>query len=178
MRYNVRTQQARKDFARVIPRSSHSLVQDTNGDILIIGGYGQTERGEDPLYLKEVERVNERTGRVEREASSHWGGSNIALQCGELVVKACDEGVEVFSSRIRQWVIAEIRMRGKAEYSHCKNSGYATLREGEFLVFGGYRNDNGGDLYPSDECSYWRVQGNSQRFMVTISNLKCRLPDA
>ena len=54
MRYNVRTQQVKKDFARVIPRSSHSLCQDINGDILILGGYGQSDRLDDPVFIKEV----------------------------------------------------------------------------------------------------------------------------
>ena len=41
MRYNIRTEVTKKDFAKVIPRSSHSLCQDKNGDVYILGGYGQ-----------------------------------------------------------------------------------------------------------------------------------------
>lgn len=65
MRYNIKTQVTKKDFAKVIPRSSHTLCQDKNGDIFILGGYGQSEREDESLYLTSVERVNERTGKVE-----------------------------------------------------------------------------------------------------------------
>lgn len=64
MRYNIRTQLTKKDFAKVIPRSSHSLCQDKSGDIYILGGYGQTPQGQEPVYLNAVERVSERTGKV------------------------------------------------------------------------------------------------------------------
>jgi hypothetical protein len=43
MRYNIRNQATKKDFAKVTPRSSHSLCQDKNGDIFILGGYGQQQ---------------------------------------------------------------------------------------------------------------------------------------
>ena len=75
----------------------------------------------------------------------------MAFRCGEMIVKACEEGVELFSTRYRQWTIADIKMKGSALYYHCKNSGHAVLREGEVLVFGGYRNDDG-ELYPSKDC--------------------------
>lgn len=42
MKYTIRTQITKKDFAKVIPRSSHTLCQDKNGDIFILGGYGQS----------------------------------------------------------------------------------------------------------------------------------------
>lgn len=58
MRYNIKTQVTKKDFAKVIPRSSHTLCQDKNGDIFILGGYGQSEREDESLYLTSVERVN------------------------------------------------------------------------------------------------------------------------
>ena len=66
MRYNVRTQQAKTDFARVLPRSSHSLCQAINGDVYILGGYGESEKGDNPNYLNIVEKVSERTQKVER----------------------------------------------------------------------------------------------------------------
>jgi hypothetical protein len=65
MRYNIRSQVSKKDFAKVTPRSSHSLCQDKNGDIFILGGYGQVQSEEESLYLTTVERVSERTGKVE-----------------------------------------------------------------------------------------------------------------
>lgn len=58
MKYSIKAQTIRKDFARVAPRSSHSLCQDKNGDIFILGGYGQNPNTGDPLYLTMVERVN------------------------------------------------------------------------------------------------------------------------
>lgn len=66
MRYNIRTQVTKKDFAKVTPRSSHSLCQDKSGDIFILGGYGQSQQNdEESVYLTAVERVSERTGKVE-----------------------------------------------------------------------------------------------------------------
>lgn len=58
MRYNIRSQVSKKDFAKVTPRSSHSLCQDKNGDIFILGGYGQVQSEEESLYLTTVERVS------------------------------------------------------------------------------------------------------------------------
>lgn len=81
MRYNIRTEVTKKDFAKVIPRSSHSLCQDKNGDIYILGGYGQASHEEESVYLSVVERISERTGKVELEADSNWGGSNISFRC-------------------------------------------------------------------------------------------------
>jgi hypothetical protein len=93
MRYNIRSQVSKKDFAKVTPRSSHSLCQDRNGDIYILGGYGQAQHEEESVYLNLVERVVERTGKVEVEPESRWGGSNIAFRCREFIVKACEEGI-------------------------------------------------------------------------------------
>jgi hypothetical protein len=54
MRYSIRTQVTKKDFAKVFPRSSHSLCQDKNGDVFIMGGYGQAELEDEPVYLNIV----------------------------------------------------------------------------------------------------------------------------
>lgn len=43
VRYSIRTGSTKKDFARVRARSSHSLCQDMNGDVYILGGYGSSE---------------------------------------------------------------------------------------------------------------------------------------
>lgn len=40
VRYSVRSGTTKRDFARVRARSSHSLCQDANGDVYILGGYG------------------------------------------------------------------------------------------------------------------------------------------
>lgn len=40
IKYMIKDKIMKKNFARVIPRSSHSLCQDKNGDIYILGGYG------------------------------------------------------------------------------------------------------------------------------------------
>lgn len=58
MRYNIRNQVSKKDFAKVIPRSSHSLCQDKTGDIYILGGYGQAVHEDESVYLNVVERVS------------------------------------------------------------------------------------------------------------------------
>ena len=42
VRYSVKTGTNKKDFVRVRARSSHSLCQDANGDVYILGGYGIT----------------------------------------------------------------------------------------------------------------------------------------
>jgi hypothetical protein len=51
VRYSVHNETAKKDFARVKPRSSHSLCQDTSGNVYILGGYGPPQfSGGDPSY--------------------------------------------------------------------------------------------------------------------------------
>lgn len=175
MRYSLRSETCKKDFARVRPRSSHSLCQDDSGDIFILGGYGQADHsGDDPVYETTVERVNERTGRVEIEAASHWGGSNIAFSCKGYVLKACEEGVELYSVKIRQWTIAEVRCRPKGDYFYFRNAGHATIQDGEVIVFGGYYQD----CRPTDDCYHWRVGVEGGRVRVNISKLGCKLPVA
>jgi hypothetical protein len=91
IRFSIKTQTCKKDFAKVKPRSSHSLCEDSNGEIYILGGYGPEEfSGGDPSYQMAVERVNPRSGRVEIETSSNWGGSNISIFCRDHILKACD----------------------------------------------------------------------------------------
>lgn len=53
VRYSIRTGTTKKDFARVRARSSHSLCQDSNGDVYILGGYGssQLSGGETPFEI-------------------------------------------------------------------------------------------------------------------------------
>jgi len=43
IKYTIKNKHMNKNFARVTPRSSHSLCQDKNGDIYILGGYGQID---------------------------------------------------------------------------------------------------------------------------------------
>ncbi len=91
IRYSLRTQTCKKDFSKVKPRSSHSLCEDSKGDIYILGGYGPSQySGGDPSYEMAVERVNPRSGRAKIETSSNWGGSNISFCCRNHIVKACE----------------------------------------------------------------------------------------
>jgi hypothetical protein len=65
MKYSLQTQSCKKDFARVRPRSSHSLCQDVTGDIFILGGYGEKDQTNgSSVYETAVERVNYKAGKV------------------------------------------------------------------------------------------------------------------
>jgi hypothetical protein len=170
MRYNIRTQVTKKDFAKVIPRSSHSLCQDKSGDIFILGGYGQPAHEDDSVFIRAVERVTERTGKVEMEAESQWGGSNIAFRCKDLIVKACEEGIELYSPRLKQWTTADIRTK-EHDFTFFKSAGYASLSDSEVLIFGGYHHN----LQPADNCFYWKLLTDGRPTLV-IKELNCRLP--
>jgi hypothetical protein len=58
IKYIIRNKLMKKDFARVTPRSSHSLCQDKNGDIYILGGYGQLDEQLHSEPITKVERIN------------------------------------------------------------------------------------------------------------------------
>ena len=65
MKYSVQNQGCKKDFARVRPRSSHSLCQDVSGDVFILGGYGEKDETiGSASYETAVDRVNYKTGKV------------------------------------------------------------------------------------------------------------------
>ena len=65
IKYMIRNKMMKKDFARVIPRSSHSLCQDKNGDVYILGGYGQPDEQLTSEPVTKVEKISEKTGKVE-----------------------------------------------------------------------------------------------------------------
>jgi hypothetical protein len=65
MKYLLQTQGCKKDFARVRPRSSHSLCQDIAGDVFVLGGYGEKDTTTGSAsYETAVEKVNIKTGKV------------------------------------------------------------------------------------------------------------------
>ena len=43
------------------------------------------------------------------------------------MVKACDEGVELYNPRTKQWIVADTINRPKLEYNFFKSAGYASL---------------------------------------------------
>ncbi len=114
----------------------------------------------------------ERTGKVEIEAESRWGGSNIAFRCRDMIIKACEEGVEVYSPRQRQWTTADVKIKNVNEYIFFKSAGYATISDSEVLIFGGYHND----LQPADNCFYWKIAADGGRTVINIKELPSKLP--
>jgi hypothetical protein len=50
--------------------------------------------------------------------------------CRNHILKACDEGVELYNPKIKQWIIADVITRPKSEFCFFKSAGYANLNEG------------------------------------------------
>lgn len=109
---------------------------------------------------------------MEIEADSRWGGSNIAFRCKDLIIKACEEGVEVYSPKQKQWTTAELKLKNINEYNFLRSAGYATITDFEVLVFGGYHSN----LQPTDSCFYWKINPDGGRISINIKELPSKLP--
>lgn len=84
---------------------------------------------------------------------SHWGGSNISFLIRDHILKACEEGIELYSLKMRQWIIADIKTKPRGDYSFNKNAGFACLNDSDVFVFGGYT----GQTDSSDSCFHWHL---------------------
>jgi hypothetical protein len=45
-------------------------------------------------------------------------------------LKACDEGVELYNPKLKQWIIADVINRPTSDYMFLKSAGCVNLNEG------------------------------------------------
>lgn len=70
-----------------------------------------------------------------------------------MIVKACDEGIELYNPKAKQWITADIRLKSYEPFVFFKSAGFATINDSDFLIFGGYE----ASLQPVNKCFYWKI---------------------
>ena len=142
---------SKKKFSKVIPRSSHCICEV--GDYLyILGGYGQNEEGDDAEIETSVERVSIKSGEVELENPSKFGGACIVTVIGKTLFKASEEGVEVMNLTSRKWSVVV----APEQYNLTRGCGWSKVAENTLLIYGGYNEEEKG----LDSCYSWELIEN------------------
>lgn len=159
------SEQFKKDFSKVKPRSSHCMCE-VGDHIFIMGGYGPDEGEEDPEIETTLEKVNIKNGHVTLEAPSRYGGMCIASVFHGSILKANEEGVEMFSLATARWSI----IGTSDSYCLVRGCGWSKISENTLLIYGGYDEEERG----VSACWTWEV---SESFL-TVKKQSVRLPIA
>lgn len=90
------------------------------------------------------------------------------------ILKACEEGVELYYPKARHWAVAEVRTRAQTDYTFFKNAGFACLNDSHIVIFGGYTSE----ATSSDSCFSWHLAtGDKPTITVVQTNIRLAIPE-
>lgn len=96
--------------------------------VYIVGGFGR--EGAERI----VEKLNLKTGAVEKEPPCRYGGTNITIATNRSeIVKLSDEGLEVYDTVKKQWSQLMI-----PNYKYFESCAAVEINDNDIFVFGGY----------------------------------------